>query len=152
MMNKHFLLLLQIVVVLLFATLMVVEAQALCVSSKFANLRSRPSTKSPKTWKVVKYMPFQKIKSTKGWYRVRDVDGDYHWLFAKLATTKYKCAVVKAKKANLRTSPGGKVHKKYTSAEKYVTFRYLGRKGSWAKVVDEQGTKFWIARSLIWIQ
>ncbi|MCB0394987.1 MAG: SH3 domain-containing protein [Bdellovibrionales bacterium] len=151
-MSKNFLLLLQAFVVLLFFSLMVFEANAVCISSSYANLRAAPSTKSAKTWKVVKYMPFQQLKSSRGWTQVKDVDGDTHWVSDSLITSKVKCAVVKAKRANLRTAPNGAKHPKFSTAEKYVTFRYLGTKGGWAKVQDEQGTSYWISRSLIWVQ
>ena len=131
---------------------MAFQAQALCVKTKRANLRVSPSTKAAKTWNVVRYMPLRRIGGTKSWTQVSDVDGDKHWIYDPLITRSYKCAVVKVKKANLRTAPGGKIHPKYSSAEKYVTFKFLRQRGKWAQVQDEDGAKYWIARSLIWVQ
>ena len=147
-----FILVLQIFVVFLFAALMAVEAKALCVSSKRANLRVSPSTSAAKTWNVVRYMPLRRVGGKKGWSQVQDVDGDKHWVYNRLVTKKIKCAVIKTKRANLRTAPGGKIHPKYSSAEKYVTFRFVKQKGGWAQVQDEDGSKYWVARKLIWVQ
>ena len=128
-------------------------ASALCVNVEKANLRYGPSTKHTKTWEVYRYMPFQKLKSQSGWHRVKDVDGDIHWIFARLVTDKFKCAVVKTKKANLRTGPSTK-HSKvpWGPAEKYYAFRVLKKQGDWVHVQDAAGGKAWIFGKLVWVQ
>lgn len=98
-------------------------------------------------------MPFQKLKANKGWFRVKDVDGDIHWVFSQLVTEKFKCAVVKAKTANLRTGPGlnhGKVP--WGPAQKYYAFRVINKKGKWYHVQDAAGGKAWVHADLIWVQ
>ncbi|NIQ04123.1 MAG: SH3 domain-containing protein, partial [Nitrospinaceae bacterium] len=88
----------------LFSGLETVEA--LCIKHKYANLRRGPSIKYDKLWQVFKYMPFKLLKRKKNWYRVQDVDGDIYWVHRKLTTRKYRCAVTKQNKTNLRTGPG----------------------------------------------
>ena len=45
---------------------------ALCVNVAEANLRSGPGTKFEKTWEVFKYMPFNKLSTKGGWFKVKD--------------------------------------------------------------------------------
>jgi SH3-like domain-containing protein len=129
------------------------NAYSLCVRTSDANLRSGPGTKYKKTWEVFKYMPLKKIGSQGNWYKVKDVDGDMHWVYHTLVTDTYKCAVVKIKKANVRNGPGTKYRKNLLSpALKYYSFKVIDTKQSWVKVMDEYDDKGWIHRNLIWIQ
>lgn len=98
-------------------------------------------------------MPFQQLKAQKDWYRVKDVDGDIHWIFNKLVTKKYKCAVVNVKKANLREGPTTKSKKvNWGPAQKYYAFRVLKQKGKWLNVVDAAGGKAWVHTDLVWVK
>ncbi|MEZ4750305.1 MAG: SH3 domain-containing protein [Bdellovibrionota bacterium] len=126
---------------------------AVCVTSSSANLRSGPGTNYRISWKVQKYMPFDVIKSSRGWYRVKDLDGDIHWIHKQLVTSRYYCAVIKSTTANMRTGPGGHYPKSplYPVANHYDSFRLLKQKGSWAYVEDPDGDKYWVHRSLIWV-
>jgi SH3-like domain-containing protein len=128
-------------------------AFALCVNVPVANLRSGPGTNYQKTWQVYKYMPFKKIGSKGNWYKVRDVDGDEHWIYKKLVTSRIKCAVVKKEKVNVRSGPGRKYSKNSLSpVVKYDSFKVLKIRKSWVKVLDEYGDTGWIFRKLLWIQ
>ncbi len=148
---QRFILLTVLFIVLLF--FISSNTLALCVKVQTANLRSGPGTKYEKTWQVFKYMPLKKIGSKGNWYKVRDVDGDVHWIYKKLVTSKYRCAVVKAREANIRKGPGTKYKKTDLSpAIKYDTFKVIKIKGNWVKVVDEFGEVGWIYKKLLWIQ
>ncbi|RME67097.1 MAG: hypothetical protein D6778_03755 [Nitrospirae bacterium] len=138
---------------LLTTCLMTSDLMALCVKVPVANLRAGPGTNYKKTWQVYKYMPLRRIGKKGDWYKVKDVDGDIHWVFKNLVTSRYKCAVVKKDEANIRTGPG--THYKQTElspALRYDTFRVLRIKGKWVKVRDEFGEEGWIYRPLLWIQ
>ncbi len=125
---------------------------ALCVNVPDANLRNGPGTKFKKTWEVFKYMPFKKISSKGNWYKVKDVDGDTHWIYKKLVSDTLKCAVVKVEKANVRSGPGTKYGKSSLSpALKYDSFKVVKTKSSWVNLVDEFGDKGWVFRKLLWI-
>jgi SH3-like domain-containing protein len=127
------------------------DAAALCVTSSQANLRSGPGTRYQKTWEVYKFMPLQQIARKGSWYRVKDVDGDRHWIHKSLVSKRIKCAVVKGARANVRTGPGTKYQKAHWSpAETYYSFKTVGTSGRWLKVVDEVGNSGWIANSLVW--
>lgn len=128
------------------------STQAVCVKTSEANLRSGPGTKYEKTWEVFKYMPFQKLKRRGNWYKVRDFEGDEHWIYRKLLTDKYNCAVVKVDKANIRTGPGTQYSEAVmVPGAMYDSFKVLKVKGDWANVMDEYGDSGWIYRKLLWI-
>ncbi len=133
--------------------ILVNNAYALCVNVPKANLRSGPGVKHEKTWQVFKYVPFEKLTRKGSWYKVKDVDGDVHWIYSNLVTERFRCAVVKVEKANVRNGPGTTYKKNILSpAFKYYSFRVLDIKGSWVKVKDEYGDTGWIFRKLVWIQ
>ena len=101
---------------------------ALCVNVAEANLRSGPGTKYEKTW-------------------------DVHWVYNKLVTSKFRCAVVKVDKANVRSGPGEKFGKiSMSPALKYDSFKVLKIQKPWVNVIDEFGDSGWIFRKLLWIQ
>ncbi len=148
-MNKYLLFFITILLTLLYSH----YAHALCVNVPEANLRSGPGTKFEKTWEVFKYMPFDRLSKKDNWYKVKDIDGDVHWVYTKLVTSKIKCAVVKVDKANVRSGPGQKYRQTSMSpALKYDSFKVIKIQAPWAKVVDEFGDTGWIFRKLLWIQ
>lgn len=98
-------------------------------------------------------MPLKQLKKQGKWYRVRDLEGDIHWVYAPLVTKAYKCAAVKDEKANIRSGPGTKyAHTPESPARMYYTYKVLRIKGKWVKVIDEYGAKGWIYKPLLWIQ
>ena len=128
------------------------NAEALCISNNKANLRQGPGTHYEKLWQVFKYMPFREMKKKGSWYRVKDLDGDIYWVHRKLITKKYKCAVIKNNKTNLRKGPGTKYDLlTWSPVDKYFSMRVLQIKGKWVRVEDGVGDKGWVSRSLIWI-
>ncbi|UCH80907.1 MAG: hypothetical protein JSW20_14395 [Nitrospiraceae bacterium] len=148
-MNKYVLFLITVLLTLCFSN----YSHALCVNVAEANLRSGAGTKFEKTWEVFKYMPFDKITKKGNWYQVKDVDGDVHWIYEKLVTSKIKCAVVKVDKANVRKGPGEKYGKTSMSpALKYDSFKVIKTQSPWVNVIDEFGDSGWIFRKLLWIQ
>ncbi len=129
------------------------NAEALCISNKKANLRQGPGTHFEKLWQVFKYMPFKELNIKGDWFRVKDLDGDIYWVHRKLVTKKYKCAVVKDNKTNLRKGPGTKFDLiAWSPVDKYFSLKVLQIKGKWVRVEDGVGDKGWVSRSLIWIQ
>jgi SH3-like domain-containing protein len=153
MLNKKLSIYPLILLSLLFVVLMIDSSSALCVKVETANLRSGPGTRYEKTWQVFKYMPLKKLKKKGKWYRVQDVDGDTHWIYAPLVANRYYCAVVKKDKVNVRTGPGTKYRKAHWNpAIKYDSFKVIRFKGKWVKVLDEFGQTGWIYKKLLWIQ
>ncbi|MFQ5674194.1 MAG: SH3 domain-containing protein [Nitrospinales bacterium] len=128
-------------------------AEAVCVKEKRANLRKGPGLHFQKLWEVFKYMPFEKMEQKGDWIQVKDVDGDIYWVFRKLVTQSYLCAVVKQNKTNLRAGPGTN-HPKvaWSPVDKYFSMKVLQIKDPWVKIEDGEGDVAWIYRPLVWIQ
>lgn len=126
---------------------------ALCIKGEKANLRTGPSTKHEKLWQVFQYMPFKLLKTKGRWNQVQDLDGDSYWVHAPLTTQKYKCAVIKNNKTNLRTGPGTE-HPivKWAPVDKYFSMKVLKIRKNWVQIEDSAGDKAWIYRPLVWIQ
>ena len=128
-------------------------AEALCVKDKKAYLRSGPGKHNEKLWTVLKYYPFRQIGREGSWLKVRDLDGHIFWIYRKLTTKDYMCAVIKNDKTNLRQGPGTNFPQvEWSPQKKYFSMKVLEIRGSWVRVVDSVGDKAWVHRPLVWIQ
>ena len=125
-----------------------VQGQQLCVNAARANLRAGPGPKFRVTWEVNRHMPLLQVAKEGEWIKVRDVDGDLHWISDKLTTGKRDCVTVKADKANIRKAPNGKAETWFT-VEKYTSFRRVGQKDNWVKI-EYEGETMWVAQALVW--
>src|SRR5690349_18808013 len=83
-------------------------ATTLCVKSQKANLRSGPGTNFRVTWEVHRYMPLVKVGQNGEWIKVRDVDGDLHWVSQSVVTADESCVTTKVNKATIRKAPNAK--------------------------------------------
>ena len=150
---KSVLLLTQIILVLGFCSATPQNSEALCIQNERANLRKGPGTKHEKLWEVFKYMPFKQLSIKGAWKRIQDLDGDIYWVYSPLTTQKYKCAVIKNNKTNLRTGPGTKFPKvPWSPVDKFFSMKVLKIKQNWVHIEDSAGDKAWIYRPLVWIQ
>jgi len=132
-----------------------VPANAVCVRAPKANIRTGPGKNYEIVWEVYRYMPFQRVGTSLSgnWYAVKDVDGDVSWIHRNLVTRKYRCAVVKAEEANIRSGPGTRYARSPMGpARQYYSFRVVKKNGDWIKVKDEWGSAGWIHRDLVWIR
>ena len=128
-------------------------AEALCVKDKKAYLRSGPGKHNDKLWTVLKYYPFRQIGREGGWLKVKDLDGHVFWIYRKLTTNSYKCAVIKKDKTNLRQGPGTNFPQvEWSPSPKYFTMKVLEIRGSWVHIIDSEGDKAWVHRTLVWVQ
>lgn len=138
-----------------FSFALATESSALCVKADEANLRAGPGAGYKKTWSVYKYMPLLKLRKKGSWYKVKDLDGDVHWIYSSLVSkNKMFCGAIKSEAANLRTGPGTRYPRfsSYPKTKKYYSFKVLEFKGKWIKVRDETGDTFWVAKKLAWVQ
>lgn len=134
------------------ASLVSASAEADCVKVAEANLRKGPGTQHEKSWVVYKYMPLKQISKDGSWFQVKDVDGDKHWVFSKLLTDEYQCAVVKVEKANVRSGPGiGNAVAPLGLVERYYAFKVVSEQSGWVEVEDEMKNHGWISKSLVWM-
>ena len=128
-------------------------AMALCIKSEKANLRTGPGTKYEKLWQVFQYMPFKLLKTKERWKQVQDLDGDSYWVHAPLTTQKYKCAVIKNHKTNLREGPGTQFPMvSWAPVDKFFSMKVLKIDSNWVHIEDAAGDKAYIYRPLVWIQ
>tara|TARA_B100001559_G_C16354186_1_gene554167 strand:- start:472 stop:936 length:465 start_codon:yes stop_codon:yes gene_type:complete len=150
---KSAFLLVQIILALAFLSSTPQNTEALCIQNERANLRKGPGTKHEKLWEVFKYMPFKQLGNKDAWKRIQDLDGDIYWVYSPLTTEKYKCAVIKNNKTNLRTGPGTKFPKvPWSPVDKFFSMKVLKIKQNWVHIEDSAGDKAWIYRPLVWIQ
>lgn len=130
---------------------MTTNASALCVSSAEAHLREGPGKNYRKSWTVYQYMPLQQIGSKGRWLKVKDVDGERHWIHNSQVSRKIRCATIKTSTANVRTGAGTQFPRaSWSPLERYYSLKVLSSNGRWTKVSDEVGNKGWIANSLLW--
>ena len=129
------------------------NTEALCIKNEKANLRKGPGTSHEKLWEVFKYMPFKQLGVKDAWKRIEDIDGDIYWVYSPLTTQKYKCAVIKNNKTNLRTGPGTNFPKvPWSPVPKFFSMKVLKIEKNWVQIEDIDGDKAWIYRPLVWIQ
>ena len=137
--------------VLFFLTLS--SAEALCIKNERANLRKGPGTNHEKIWEVFKYMPFKQLGVKGAWKRIQDVDGDIYWVHGPLTTQKFKCAVIKNNKTNLRSGPGTQFPiVAWAPVDKFFSMKVLKIENNWVHIEDSAGDTAWIYRPLVWIQ
>lgn len=132
------------------------EATPICVTGSEANLRVGPGKKYRISWEVKRYMPLVRVSRKGGWIKVRDVDGDIHWIIQTLVSRNVRCVTVKNARARIRTKPSTK-SKTWRTVEKYTSFKLLGLTKDWVKVeilIKRRKKTFkrtgWIFRKLIW--
>lgn len=127
------------------------HAQALCVKASNANLRKGPGSKHPVSWQVGKFTPLLELQYKNGWYKVRDMDGEIHWIYKSLVTKSYQCMMVKVSMAALRKGPGlDQAYAELPSVGRYYSFRRVGFEPPWYGVEDDAGGRYWIHENLVW--
>ena len=134
-----------ILLLVLISTFSSLAQNALGVISSDVNVRWKPSSSSgiikvfPKGTEVV-------LLQTKGsWSFIQDPRNNKKgWVSSKLIQTNIK---VVSKKANVRSSPGGKILKKISKGQKVIV---LQEKGNWNFIKDiSNNKKGWVHNSLL---
>ncbi|MCM2281189.1 MAG: SH3 domain-containing protein [Bdellovibrionaceae bacterium] len=126
-------------------------ANPVCVKNDRANLRAGPGTNFKVTWTVGKYMPFWQTGGKGQWLKVRDLDGEEHWVLASMVSSRLNCVVVKSKYANLRRSPAGNAPlAEIPYADRYTPFKKLERRDAWLRVEDDYRQVYWVADANFW--
>ena len=128
-------------------------AEALCIKDNKANLRLGPGKYFEKQWTVFKYMPFKQLGKKGNWIKVQDLEGTIFWVYKKLTTKKYMCAVIKNNKTKLRQGPGTKFSEvEWSPIDKFFSMKVLKIKNSWVHIEDSVGDRAYVHRPLVWIQ
>lgn len=130
---------------------MPLHAHALCISGYSANLRKGPGSKYPVTWKVGRYTPLLEVAQKGPWIRVKDQDGQFHWIHRRLVSRRMRCMAVKYKKIMARTGPGSQYPTSILhQVDLYTPLKRIDKKGSWFRVQTSSGVKFWVHRKGVW--
>ncbi len=127
-------------------------ARALCVRGEKVNLRSGPGAHHPVSWVVGLYTPLVQLERRGVWLKVRDQDGEEHWVHHRLVTaSQFRCLAVRSRIAELKTGPGARhPAAQLPIADKYTPFKRLGERGEWYHVEDTSGVKAWIHERHVW--
>ena len=120
----------------------------LCVKVARANLRAGPGTEHRITWEVNRHMPFIQVEEKGDWFKVKDVDGDTHWIFKGLVAPNLRCLTIRSRRANIRKKPTTRSDSWFT-VEKYTSFRRVGAKNNWVQI-EYEGQSMWVYRTLVW--
>jgi len=84
---------------------------------------------------------------------VQDLEGDTYWVYKKITTKKYMCAVIKNNKTKLRQGPGTKFPEvEWSPIDKFFSIKVLKIKNSWIHIEDSVGDRAWVYRPLVWVQ
>lgn len=124
------------------------QAQTFCVTAARANLRAGPGKNFRITWEVNRYMPLVQVDKKGRWLKVKDVDGDTHWVFETLVNAGLDCVTIAKLRANIRRSPSARSEKLYT-VEKYTSFKRVGSKPKWVQI-EYAKKKMWVYYTLVW--
>lgn len=128
------------------------ESEPVCVVKPGVSLRQGPGKSYAVTWTVPKFMPFLKVDQKGQWLKVRDLEGDVHWVHKSLVSSRTSCAVVKTKVARLRRGPGAaEPLADFSKVDRYTPFKKIDRDGEWVKVRDEFSGTYWVHENNIWI-
>ena len=137
-----------IIIILIFVSVGVANAERLAVSSPVANIRSGPGTSHNVLWKVEQYFPILVIEKSGEWYRFEDFEGDKGWVHRSLVG-KIPAVITRNDRSNIRSGPG-KSHQVLFTVEKGIPFKVLKRQNSWIHIEHADGDKGWIHKSLVW--
>lgn len=126
-------------------------ANALCVTSAKANLRSGPGASFKVSWTVGKYMPLKQTGAKGSWVKVQDLDGAEHWVSGSNVSGRIQCVVVRAKYAALRSKPDSRAPTSEISlADRYTPFKKVMREDGWLLVEDDFKEQYWISDTQVW--
>jgi SH3-like domain-containing protein len=123
-------------------------AEYISVAVPVANIRSGPSEESDLLWKVEAYYPMLVLEKSGAWYRFKDFEGDVGWIYASLVNNEESVITIK-EKCNVRSGPGSQ-HDIVFKAEVGIPFKVLNKKGKWLNVLNTDGDRGWIHKSLVW--
>lgn len=96
-------------------------------------------------------MPFIRLERKGYWLKVRDMDGDAHWVFDQAVTSQLRCLAIRASVTNLRQSPSSKAPLvDRPVADRYTPFLRIENQDQWYLVEDATGTRGWVHEANVW--
>ena len=125
------------------------QGAMVCVTAPRAELRQGPSLDFPVTWVVMRNMPLLTLAEEGLWLKVRDVDGETHYVPKVLVSDKASCATVNAAFASVYKGPSS-TKPKWHAVTHYTVFPRLGEEGGWIKVGQQGEEELFIRKGDLW--
>ncbi len=126
------------------------QSEPVCAKASSV-LRKGPGAQHPVSWKVSRYMPFLKVDRKGQWTKVKDMEGEEHWVMTSDLTNKIRCVVVKTNIATLRREPSSSAQPMdFRTVDRYTPFKRIANNRDWVQVEDETGRQAWIHESQVW--
>ena len=132
----------------IFFTCGVAQAERMAVTIPVANIRSGPGTNYDILWNVEKYYPVEIIKKSGKWLHFRDFEGDQGWIHVSLVG-KIATVITKSDQCNIRSGPGTD-NKILFTVGRGIPFKIIQSKGNWLQIEHADGDKGWIHKTLVW--
>lgn len=126
----------------------VAQAERMAVTSTVANIRSGPGTDYEVLWNVEKYYPIVIIKKSDNWLLFRDFEGDQGWIHLSLLG-KIPTVITSSDQCNIRSGPGTD-NKILFTVGRGIPFKIIQSKGNWLQIEHADGDKGWIHKTLVW--
>jgi SH3-like domain-containing protein len=126
-----------------------------CVQAKKANLRKGPGTTYPKLAQVKLYTPFERLKISGKWIKIKNFQEETFWIYKTLVTEKYICGTVAQDNVDFYTKPDFNSFPFYgapMSTGFSVRILSLDDDNDWVKVVDSAKNISWVQKSMLWIR
>jgi SH3-like domain-containing protein len=125
------------------------QARMVAVKTNLANIRETPKINQYNLFlQAPRHYPLRVISKKDDFLKVQDFKGQVGWV-KNSVVSKTRAAVVKVKRANLRTGPG-KNYGLALRAEQGVCFKVIKAKGNWLQLEHASGQKGWMHSSLLW--
>ncbi|MFP6637569.1 MAG: SH3 domain-containing protein, partial [Nitrospinaceae bacterium] len=126
-----------------------------CVRSKKANLRKGPGKNHQKLAQVKMYTPFERLKESGKWIKIRNSQEETYWIYKALVTEKYLCGTVAQDGVDFYTQPDFNSFPFYgASLDTGFSVRILSleNENDWVKVMDSAKNISWVQKSMLWIR
>ena len=94
------------------------------------------------------YFPLNILREQDGFYQVSDFKNKIGWI-SKASVDSTRAVIVRTHSANIRQEPTTN-SPVVLRAEEGVTFKVLGDKDNWLRVINEDGMTGWIYKDLVW--
>jgi SH3-like domain-containing protein len=126
-----------------------------CVQSMRVNLRNGPGKNYQKLAQVKIYTPFERLKKTGAWVKIRTFKNETFWVYQTLITEKYTCGTVNQDNVDFYTQPDFNSFPFYGAPMNVgfsVRILSLDNENDWVKVLDSAKNISWVQKSMLWIR
>lgn len=126
-----------------------------CVRSKKANLRNGPGKNYQKLAQVNIYTPFERLKKSGQWVKIKNFQDEIFWIYKTLLAEKYSCGTVAQDNVDFYIKPDFNSFPFYGAPMDTgfsVRILSLENENDWVKVMDSAENISWVQKSMLWIR